>query len=81
MKNAIILFAIIFGFSTVKAQKAWFEPEDALMDQEITIYVDLNKLDATLEHTQLLIDAAKAGEDMYMWTWSACGTELDVNNT
>lgn len=70
MKNAIILFAIIFGFSVVKAQKAWFEPEDALMDQEITIYVDLNKLDATLEHTQLLIDAAKAGEDMYMWTWS-----------
>jgi len=70
MKKVIILIAIVFGFTTVNAQKAWFEPEGALMNEEITIYVDLNKFDKTLDHTQLLVDTAAAGEDMYMWTWS-----------
>lgn len=70
MKRIILSSAILFWAVALNAQKAWFEPEDALMDQEIVIHVDLNKLDASLEHTQLLIDAAKAGEDLYIWTWS-----------
>lgn len=70
MKKASILFAIIFGVNLTYAQKIWFEPDGALMDQEITIYVDLEKLDQTLDHTVALVDAATAGEDMYIWTWS-----------
>lgn len=37
---------------------------------QVKIIVDLSALDASLDHTQNLLDAAAAGEDMYVWTWS-----------
>lgn len=39
-------------------------------NSEVKIIVDLNLLDQNLSHTQLLIEAATNGEDMFIWTWS-----------
>lgn len=39
-------------------------------EAEVKIIVNLAQLDASLDHTQNLLDAADAGEDMYIWTWS-----------
>lgn len=39
-------------------------------NSEVKIIVDLNLLDQNLSHTQLLIEAATNGDDMYIWTWS-----------
>lgn len=70
MKKLLLVFVTLGMTLPSLAQKIWYEPEGALMNEEITIYVDLNKLDQGLDHTVLLIDAAQNGEDMYIWTWS-----------
>jgi len=55
--------------SPVFAQVSTEPAEDIDPTQPLTIYVDLQKLDQTNEHTQLLVEAAENDEDMYFYTW------------
>jgi hypothetical protein len=64
-KLFITLFTLLVAVGT-QAQLAWIEPDPTIATQEITIYVDLNKLDLSLEHNQLLINNPGP---MYLWTW------------
>jgi hypothetical protein len=63
-----LLFTICILGIAVKAmsQAAWIEPVPTLATEKITIYVDLDKLDMSLDHNKLL--AADPGP-MYFWTW------------
>jgi len=45
------------------------DPEQVDPGAPVTAYVDINQLDATLDHVQNLLGAAAAGEDLYIWTW------------
>lgn len=56
---------LIFGQAVTSEPTLYTDPSS-----EVKILVNLNLLDASLEHTQLLIEAANADEDMYIWTWS-----------
>ncbi len=64
-----ILFAILLLVSTkfVSGQAAWIEPEPTDVTKAIRLYVDLDKLDKSLEHNQLLL--AHPGP-FHIWTWS-----------
>lgn len=70
-KNLSILCLLIFTSYEVGAQAVTSDPnpyDDPTV--ELKLIVDLNLLDQTLGHTQLLVEAATNGEDMYIWTWS-----------
>ncbi|MEZ5172922.1 MAG: hypothetical protein R2850_05320 [Bacteroidia bacterium] len=70
-KNLSILCFFLFASIEVDAQAVTSEPnpyDDPTV--EVKLIVDLNLLDQTLGHTQLLVEAATNGEDMYIWTWS-----------
>lgn len=63
------LFYILIGIcfsANVFGQAAWIEPIPTLATEKITIYVDISKLDMSLEHNQLLADNPGP---MYIWTW------------
>ncbi len=64
-----LLAALFLGIG-MQAQVTTEPPEYEDPESELKIIVDLSQLDASLEHTQNLLDAAAAGEDMYIWTWS-----------
>lgn len=66
MKKIYSLILILSATLASQAQVAWVEPDPTIATEEITIYVDLSKLDMSLEHNQLI--AANPGP-MYMWTW------------
>jgi hypothetical protein len=66
MKKYIITLFTVLAVVVANAQLAWVEPDPTIATQEITIYVDLSKLDLSLEHNQLL--AADPGP-IYLWTW------------
>ncbi len=66
MKKLLISIFIVLFAVGAKAQLAWVEPDPTIATQEITIYVDLSKLDLSLEHNQLL---ANSPGPMYIWTW------------
>jgi hypothetical protein len=55
----------VFGQAVVTDPNPYNDPND-----EVKIIVNLNLLDQNLSHTQLLIEAATNGDDMYIWTWS-----------
>jgi len=66
------LFTIIIcvAMAPLQAQVSTDPAEDIDPTQSLTIYVDLQQLDQTNEHTQLLVEAAENGEDLYFYTWS-----------
>ncbi len=66
MKKLILSLATLFYSITAFTQVAWVEPDPTIATEKITIYVDLNKLDLSLEHNALLL--ANPGP-MYIWTW------------
>jgi hypothetical protein len=55
-----ILILILVG-SQLVAQTAWIEPTPIDPEEEITIYVDINKTSCP--------ELASIGQDLYMWTW------------
>lgn len=61
--------ALILGVAA-QAQVTTDPPEYEDPEAEVKIIVDLTQLDASLDHTQNLLDAAANGLDMYIWTWS-----------
>ncbi len=68
MKKLFILLAIVFSsINLVKGQAAWIEPDPTIVTQTIRLYVDLDKLDGSIEHNALL--KASPGP-FYIWTWS-----------
>ncbi|MEX1189008.1 MAG: hypothetical protein WED33_07100 [Bacteroidia bacterium] len=74
MKTFTKIFSII-GFLLVSTnltfgQAVTSEPTEYTdPTTEVKIIVNLGLLDQTLEHTQLLLQAANDGLDMYIWTW------------
>lgn len=66
MKKISAILALIATANISMAQLAWIEPEPTLANEPITIYVDLSKLDLSLEHNQKLFENAGP---MYIWTW------------
>lgn len=69
LRNYISLIAILFGLSA-QAQVTSDPPEYEDPTTELKILIDISALDASLDHTQALLDAAADGEDLYMWTWN-----------
>jgi hypothetical protein len=72
-----IVFACIALIVTTNAfsQLAWVEPDPTIATEKITIYVDLSKLDLSLEHNQKIVDDPGP---MYIWTWKPA--ELGANS-
>ncbi|WP_151694103.1 hypothetical protein [Phaeocystidibacter marisrubri] len=70
MKRIASLFALVWGGLTLQAQVTTLPAENINPEDTLVIYVDINALDMSLGHNQLLKDAVDAGEDMYIWTWS-----------
>lgn len=62
--------ALLIPALSSTAQVTTEPPEYQDPEAQVKIIVDLSQLDASLDHTQALLDAAAAGEDMYIWTWS-----------
>lgn len=67
----LLLIASLNGF----AQLATIEPTPTIATEKITIYVDLSKLDLTLDHNKLLSENAGP---FYIWTWKPA--ELPVGH-
>lgn len=67
----IVLFLLITGTNII-AQTAWIEPTPIDPEEEVTLFVDVNKTSCP--------DLATIGIDLYMWTWKpaelAAGKEL-----
>lgn len=63
-KSILVLLGLVLSISGF-SQKFWYETEGALMDEEITLFVDISKCD-----NQSIVDEGKIGLDMYIWTWS-----------
>lgn len=60
----------MISFTIAKSQPVTSEPAEYTdPNTEVKIIVNLALLDQTLEHTQLLVEAANNGLDMYIWTW------------
>jgi hypothetical protein len=72
IKNLIGSFCLtLIGLNTLSAQAVSSDPNPYNdPSAEVKIIVDLNLLDQGLNHTQLLVEAATNGDDMYIWTWS-----------
>lgn len=67
MKKILVVTAILLSIVTRSlAQVGWIEPDPTIATAQITIYVDLSKLDMSKEYHQLI--AADPGP-MYLWTW------------
>lgn len=66
MKKLSIFTPLLIMFNLGFAQLAWVEPDPTIATEKITIYVDLSKLDLSLEHNQKLFDNPGP---MYIWTW------------
>lgn len=70
MKRIASLFALVLGGLTLQAQVTTLPAENINPEDTLVIYVDINALDMSLAHNQLLKDAVDAGDDMYIWTWN-----------
>jgi hypothetical protein len=70
-KNIVsVLGLVLISFSIAKSQPVTSEPTEYTdPNTEVKIIVNLALLDQTLEHTQLLVEAANNGLDIYIWTW------------
>lgn len=71
MRALKILYTLLIcaAFAPLQAQVSTDPAEEIDPTQPLTIYVDLQKLDQSNEHTQLLIEAAENDEDIYIYTW------------
>lgn len=67
MKKIIVSIVILFFAGVASAQTAWIEPDPTDVTKSVKLYIDLSKLDQSLEHVQLLM--ANPGP-FYIWTWS-----------
>lgn len=81
MKKIILsLISVAVSFSLL-AQTAWVEPVPTIATEKITIYVDLSKLDQSLDHNKLLLENPGP---MYIWTWKPvelAASSPNVNGT
>ena len=71
MKKIFLLLVLLntFFFHT-SAQVVTSDPSDYTNpNQEVKIIVNLDQLDQTLEHVQLLIADADSSKDLFIWTW------------
>lgn len=64
------LGALLLASFGAQAQVTTDPPEYQDPEAQVKIVIDINALDASLDHTQNLLDAAGNGEDLYIWTWS-----------
>ncbi len=69
LRNYISIFGVLCGLS-LSAQVTTDPPVYEDPTTVLKIIVDISQLDAGLDHTQGMLDAAAAGEDLYIWTWS-----------
>ena len=71
MKKIFLLLVLVnASFSNTKAQVVTSDPSDYTNpNQEVKIIVNLDQLDQTLEHVQLLIADADSSRDLFIWTW------------
>jgi hypothetical protein len=67
MKKILLAILLLINVEFVLAQAAWIDPDPTNVTQTIRLYVDLDKLDKSIEHNQLLL--ANPGP-FYIWTWS-----------
>ena len=67
MKKILSTLAII-GFTFTSIAQVSSLPKEIDPEDSVKIIVDLNQLNIGLDHTQLLVNAANDGEDMYIWT-------------
>lgn len=69
-KNLHYLVLVILVASKMNAQVVTSDPNDYTNPtQSVKIIVDLNQLDQTIEHVQLLIADADSSRDLFIWTW------------
>lgn len=69
-KNIHYLVLVILVASKMNAQVVTSDPNDYTNPtQSVKIIVDLNQLDQTIEHVQLLIADADSSRDLFIWTW------------
>jgi len=69
-KNIIATVLASSAISLAHAQITTIPPTNIVPTDSLTIIVDLNLLDQTLDHVQNLIADADAGLDMFIWTWN-----------
>ncbi len=67
MKKIVLAILLLISVKSVSAQIAWIDPDPTDVTKSVRLYVDLDKLDKSLEHNQLLL--ADPGP-FYIWTWS-----------
>lgn len=64
-----MMLLIVCG-TKINAQVVTSDPSDYTNPtQSVKIIVDLNQLDQTIEHVQLLIADADSSRDLFIWTW------------
>ncbi len=69
MKRILTIWAVIAMTLGVNAQVTTI-PEKIDPNDSLVLIVDLNQLDASVEHIQNLVDDATAGMGVYIWTWN-----------
>jgi hypothetical protein len=71
MKKIFLLLVLLNTyFFHASAQVVTSDPSDYTNpNQEVKIIVNLDQLDQTLEHVQLLIADADSSKDLFIWTW------------
>lgn len=64
------MMLLIVCATKINAQVVTSDPSDYTNPtQSVKIIVDLNQLDQTIEHVQLLIADADSSRDLFIWTW------------
>lgn len=64
------MMLLIICATKINAQVVTSDPSDYTNPtQSVKIIVDLNQLDQTIEHVQLLIADADSSRDLFIWTW------------
>ncbi len=64
------MMLLIVCATKINAQVVTSDPNDYTNPtQSVKIIVDLNQLDQTIEHVQLLIADADSSKDLFIWTW------------
>jgi hypothetical protein len=71
MKKIFLLLILLSTyFFHASAQVVTSDPSDYTNpNQEVKIIVNLDQLDQTIEHVQLLIADADSSKDLFIWTW------------
>lgn len=69
MKKLLSILSTFCLMIGLQAQITTIPPSNINPNDSLTIIVDLNQLDQTLDYVQNLIADADAGLDMFIWTW------------